>query len=228
MAKNNKTPLVYTVQGLICLAVSATFFIFGMDYVLFNRYAKEFDGIYISGIAICFVAFGLSILFGKMQTKAFAKAKGLRKTTPPPLLHSKTIEPIQEFEPIREVVNPKESAKKFGKFMGRFLIALTLIIIGSIAFFAKPHPNDIARANKVLAEFKAKQCVLKNHTMKRTKYKLLPIWVSTKYEQDAVRYLTDTISQSRRSEAGYPKVLYQCANGETMNTTYRFRELMVK
>lgn len=128
----------------------------------------------------------------------------------------------------------KEQKSKQRKFiftgLGVLIVLLVLSSTYVISQLQKANIQDdpMIKANAEYKRLKDHGCVLVNH---RIKYNadLQPVIVRKNINSDDVKYLNDSVSVSLRpldKGQGQVKVEYQCSNGESLYSPYRFRDLM--
>lgn len=202
--------------------------LYGYWYVFFVGYALVFFGHYFSVplVVIPFFAFGV-ILNRKLQRVESV----LRASNPNRLIRFFLPKPPKPSFFDKFLMGLDEDGQKRWKLIRNYfygLVAVIFLVIAVAGYFGKVPEKEIEDAQATLQKFKSNNCKLYDHERQFSKYRLRPVWVNRKDRQDAVRYVTDDISVSRKRRYGTKKVNYFCKTGGLVTSKYRFRELMVK
>lgn len=128
----------------------------------------------------------------------------------------------------------KEQKSKQRKFLFTGLGVLIVLLVLSSTYVisqlekANIQDDPMIKANAEYKQLKDQGCVLVNHQIKYNA-DLQPIIVRKNVNSDDVKYLNNSVSVSLRpleNGKGQIKVEYQCSNGESLYSVYRFRDLM--
>lgn len=202
--------------------------IYGYFCVFFVAYAGETKGYIVSPLILVIPLFAFGVLVNKEKLRVNALVAKEKDGSTQPAMVDGAIE-LKWLSNLELAKSYEDFKSKNARFKKQFYSAVALIffIVGFCGYFGEVSPKKVKLAEQELVQLKAKDCKLDDHTRVYSKYRLRPLWVSATNRYDAVEYVTDTISKSRVRNKRIKAVEYQCANGETMRSVYRYKDLMV-